>query len=183
MKYPNVLELLAEAFGKAKIPFVLVGGFAVNYYKATRGTADLDVLILEKNYDTARAALEGAGYREERKNPLFARFREPKARLMEIDLIFVDPNTFEGIIEDAGDAKISGHRFKIPSLDHLFALKLHSIKNNPNEREYRDLYDILELIKRNRIAFRSKKFRDLCLKYGSAAIYKKILEALKNWKR
>ena len=40
MKYPTVFHLLAREFGRAKIPFVLVGGFALNFYKYGRATAD-----------------------------------------------------------------------------------------------------------------------------------------------
>ena len=50
MKYRSVFHLLANELGKAKISFVLIGGFAVNYYKATRFTGDVDILIDEKDF-------------------------------------------------------------------------------------------------------------------------------------
>lgn len=159
MKYQSIFHLLANEFGKAKISFVLVGAFAVNYYKVPAySTANLDLLMAEENHDRARSLLEQVGYSEEIKQTHFSRLQNRRAGFfMAVDVFFVDREVLQRIVKDGEDAEIDGDRFKLPSLNHLIALKLHLIKNNPGEREYRDLYDIRELIKRNRIDFRSKE--------------------------
>lgn len=181
-KYPTLFHFLSAEFDKAKIPFLLVGGFAVNYYKATRATQDLDVLICDEDFKKALLILEKGGYRKNLEASLFARFDSDDPAFSDLDLIFVDRATLNGMLQEAKQGVTEGQKFKFPSLEHLIALKLHSIKNNPENREHRDLGDIIELIKRNRVDFHSGKFKELCLKYGPDKIHDKIAGALASWK-
>lgn len=161
---------------------MLVGGFAVNYYKATRVTQDLDVLICDEDIRKALLILKKNGYRKNAETSLFARFDSEDPAFSDLDLIFVDRTTMNRVLNEAKQDEIEGEKFKFPSLEHLIALKLHSIKNNPEGREYRDLGDIIELIKRNRVDFRSEAFKQLCLTYGPEKIHEKIEGVLATWK-
>ncbi len=49
------------------------------------------------------------------------------------------------------EVSIAYYKFTVSSRDHLLALKLHSIKHNPEARDYKDLLDILNLTKRNKV--------------------------------
>lgn len=182
MKYPTVFHLIGIEFDKAKIPFVIVGGFAVNYHQFPRLTGDLDIIIKDEDYPKARSILNEAGYRKVVEGNLFARFVHEEVLLMDLDAIFVDGKTLLGILKDAKETEVQGIKLKVPSLEHLIALKLHSIKNNPEGRESIDLGDILELIRRNKIDVESLSFRDLCLKYGTQPMYGRILENQRKWK-
>ena len=174
MKYPSVFHLISTEFQKAKIPCILIGGFAVNYYKVGRQTGDVDFLIRDEDFKKASELLVKAGYKITASEKMFARFGNNQSGLMDIDLMFVDPETLEGIAKEGEQTKIAGHQFTVPSLNHLIALKLHSIKFNPN-REFKDLLDIVDLIKMNKLNIKSNMFKSLCLKYGPEAIYEKIL--------
>ncbi len=178
-KYKTVFELVGTEFEKARIPFVLIGGFAVNYYKANRMTNDLDLLMTDKYFSKAVSLLKAGGYQEVAKQNLFARFESNDPAMMDLDIIFVDQASFDGIVKDGQETSIQGISFKVPSLLHLIALKLHSVKHNPAGREYRDLWDVNELIKRNEVDVHSTDFRELCLTYGTEAIYHKIIAANK----
>ena len=63
----------------------------------------------------------------------------------------------------------------MPSLQHLIAMKLHAIRQNPTQREPKDLQDIFELIAENGVNVQEKSFRELCLKYGTQELYQKIV--------
>ena len=76
------------------------------------------------------------------------------------------------------DLLIAKQKFIVPALEHLIALKLHSMKHNPKLRENKDMPDIVELIKRNNVKVKSKEFKELCLKYGTEGFYKKILKSI-----
>lgn len=178
MKHPTVFHLIADVFDQAKVPFVLVGGFAVNYYKATRATADVDILTTEENFQKTLPLFQEVGYDQTVKQHLFARLRNNLAKFIDIDILFVDERTFDGVIHEAKEILVEGAKLRVPSLNHLIALKLHSIKHNP-EREFRDLWDILELIKRNQLNIQSENFRELCLNYGTEELYHKISESQK----
>jgi hypothetical protein len=122
--------------------------------------------------------LEKSGYIAETTGEIFAKLRAEKLYLLDMDFMFIDKETLATIIKDGVKMSIAGQNFTVPSLNHLIALKLHSIKFNPGIREYRDLPDIINLIRMNGLAVKSGEFRDLCLKYGSESLYHKIMAQL-----
>lgn len=82
----------------------------------------------------------------------------------------------------AKELQLSGRKFLVPSLEHLIALKLHAAKQDLEGRDYRDLGDILGLVRDNQVDVRSDPFRELCLKFGTNDLYQMILGAAKKWK-
>lgn len=178
MGYPTVFHLVSSICSERKISYVLIGGFAVNYYKVTRQTADVDFLISKEDFDKIISLLEKEGFKQDYTQEVFARLTAEKSYLMDIDFMFVDKETLDKIIKQAKEISIAGQKFLVPCLNHLIALKLHAIKYNPGIREYRDLADIIELIKVNKINIKDAKFKNLCLKYGTKELYHKILERL-----
>lgn len=178
MKYPTVFHLILEACRETGVTCVLVGGFAVNYYKYTRQTADVDFLITREAFNKIQPFLNNAGYVEEYSQESFARLRSAKSYPMDIDFMFVARSTLADMEAEGKNISIAGQTMKIPSLDHLIALKLHSIKHNPRMREFKDMADIVQLVIANKIDVRSSGFEKLCLKYGTAELYRKIVEAV-----
>ncbi len=61
------------------------------------------------------------------------------------------------------------------SLNHLFALKFHVLKQKIPHRGYKDFMDILSLAECNDVDLRSDNIRQLCEKYGSSKIYERLL--------
>ena len=178
MRYKTIFDLIATEFGRAKIPFVLVGGFAVNHYKVSRATADVDLMMTEENYERALSLFKQNGYKETVRTSLFARLEGNEPLLMDLDVLFVDPKTFEGIVSESVAIEINGKKLKVPSLNHLIALKLHSLKNNFAHRQIPDLVDIINLVRINQIDVRKDSFRELCLKYGTQELYEKVLKSV-----
>ena len=176
MKYPTVFHLIATEFAKARIPFLLVGGFAVNHYKVSRNTWDLDILIRESDFDGVAPILKGAGYQMEVRTELFARFRGNHPYFFNTDVIFADPKTFSGMLAEGQEIEMKDNRFIIPSLNHLIAMKLHAVKNNPRARAFKDLGDVIDLVRENNVDIRSDSFRNLCLKFASEEWYRMIME-------
>jgi len=176
MEYPTVFHLVSDILNKTGISCVLIGGFAVNYYKVTRQTADVDFLITKDDFERISSLLEKEGYVQDYNQEVFIRLTTRKTNLMDLDFMFVDRQTLDKIIKDSKEITIAGCRFIIPSLEHLIALKLHSVKYNPKIREYKDLSDIIELIRANKIKVKSERFKELCLKYGTEKLYHRILE-------
>lgn len=176
MKYPTIFHLISAISNKSGVSCVLIGGFAVNYYKVTRQTLDVDFLITREDFDKISEQLQKAGFELDSIKEVFARFRGNDHYLMDIDFMFVDKETLDKIIKDGNEISISKQKFIIPSLNTLIALKLHAIKYNQKLREYKDLPDIINLIRANNVDYKSKKFRGLCLKYGTQELYKKIAD-------
>lgn len=178
MKYPTIFHLISEVFKKAKADCVLIGGFAVNYYKVTRHTADVDFLIVKEDFEKMKELFEKEGFKRDYSQEVFARLRGDNLYLMDIDFMFVDRDTLDKIIKEGRRITIAGQKFIVPDLKHLIALKLHSIKYNFKFRQYKDIPDIIELIKVNKVDVKSRDFKNLCLKYGTEEIYHKITESV-----
>lgn len=176
MKYSSVFHLLSAVFGKTGVCGVLIGGFAVNYYKVTRQTADVDFLIIQEDFKKMLSLLKEEGYKVDYAQEVFTRLKSNKFYLMDLDFMFVDKETLDKIIKESKKIFIAGEKFIVPSLKHLIALKLHSLKYSLKLRENKDLPDIIELIRINKLKVKTKEFRDLCLKFGTEALYNKILE-------
>lgn len=174
MDYARVFHLIAKASKKAAAPCILIGGFAINFYKVTRTTLDIDFLITKEDFVKIKDALLTAGYTEEFATNAAIRFSSKKDAL-DIDFMLVDERTREKIMEDGKTAEIVGEKLAIPSLNHLIALKLHAIKHNRKNRIWKDLPDIIRLIQMNGVNYKSKTFKGLCLKYGDDEIYQIIL--------
>ena len=182
MKYGNIFQLISDVFQKAEVSCVTIGGFAVNHYQFSRATADIDFMMVEEDFDKALPLLETAGCTLACRTSLFATLKAEVPPFIEVDILFIDRKTLDGISKEGHTGEITGVKFIFPSLEHLIASKLHAFKNNPVHREGRDLRDIIELIKQNKIDIRSESFHELCLKYGNEEIYQKIKNIL-PWKK
>jgi hypothetical protein len=178
MQYPSIFHLVTDVFAKRNVISVLIGGFAINYYKVTRQTADIDFLITKDDFERILSLLEDKGYKLDYTQEVFARLIGEKAYLIDIDFMFVDKETLDKIVNAGRQINIAGQKLIVPSLNHLIALKLHAIKYNPKIREYKDLSDIIELIKANKLNVKNEEFKNLCLRYGTGELYHKILERI-----
>jgi hypothetical protein len=178
MKYSTVFHLISAICEKTGIACVLIGGFAVNYYKYTRQTVDVDFLITNEDFEKILHLLKKAGYKQDYTQKFFTRFKSNKLHLMDIDFMFVDKETLGKIISTGKKIDIAERKFIVPSLFNLIALKLHSIKYNPGLRRSTDLPDILNLIRINKVDFKSGDFKNLCLKYGTGEIYDEISRSI-----
>ena len=134
-------------------------------------------MVTKENFECLAPVLNNEGYQQESLQDNFAQFKSTKPSLMDVDFMFVDQNTFDKICKDAVSCRIGKWEFVLPSLDHLIALKLHSVKSSYKLRWTKDLPDIINLIRTNKIDVRSAKFKELCKNFGTPELYQKILEA------
>jgi len=170
---------MSQVIKSAHASVMMIGGFALNAYKVSRQTHDVDFLIPEKDYQPVRDLLVKEGYREDYVTDNFARFRSEKKGLMDLDLMFVNDATFEKMKKECGHLTIEENVFNVPSLHHLIALKLHAIKYNP-KREMKDLIDIISLVSGNDVDVSNNELKAIFLKYGTEDLYKRVSEACRR---
>ena len=175
----SVFHLISDVTHREGVPCVLIGGFAVNYYKVTRQTADVDFLITKEDFDKILKSLENVGYQQTLYQDIFVKLESKQISLLDVDFMFIDQETLSKILKEGEEIKIAGQKFIVPSLHHLIALKLHSIKYNYKIRFVKDFPDIVNLIRNNKVNIQDKKFQKLCLKYGTKDIYQQLVEILK----
>lgn len=167
----KLFQKVSDLFKDAGITFVLVGGHAVNHYGVTRHTADIDLMILSSNCGKATRELEALGYCEDCSSELFVRCVHADAATMDVDFLLVDEETLTKIADSAISAVIEDREVLIPSLDHLLAMKLHSLRHTP-ERMLKDGGDIVALLLEHHRT--PDDIQGICDRFGSDEVMKKI---------
>ena len=178
MSSASVFQLVSDITRRHGVRCILIEGFAVNYYKVVRQTADVDFLIRADDFPKIRDPLHDAGYVRTQAGDAFVQLRHPQPWFLDIDFLLVEEATFSEIESKGQLARIAGQEFRVPALLHLIALKLHSIKFNPKIRYDRDLPDIMNLIRINELDAQSGEFKELCAKFGPAGIHKRIVDGI-----
>ncbi len=138
--YHDVLSALTGA----GVPFVVVGGIAVNLQGVPRFTADVDVAVALDGGVLARAAdvLEGLGLRSRlpitraeladasvvrgwiaSRNLKAITFADPKEPLREVDLVIASEVPYEDIERTAVKMLAAGVSFPVASIDVLIRMK------------------------------------------------------------
>ena len=176
--YSAIFQLVSNLMRKEHVFCILIGGFAVNFYKVSRNTADVDFLITKEDFYKILEFLVKNGFEQLSSHENFAHFKNTGIGLTGIDFMFVDKETFIKIEREGQKLKIGKNEFIVPSLSHLIALKLHSMKSNFKDRFGKDFPDIIALIRTNHLNVNDDQFKQLCLKFGSQEIYQKIMEAM-----
>ena len=147
MDFARVLDEVADAFGREEIRFALAGGVAVAAYGVQRTTLDLDLVVARDQADAAVALLERLGFETLRRSAAFSsHLRAPS--LERVDLILTDLGTAAAILERAERREVfDGTRVSIVHPEHLVAMKLHALAQNPSRRAI-DLEDVRGLLLR-----------------------------------
>jgi hypothetical protein len=173
----SIFNILATIFRETEIKCILIGGYAVNSYKVSRHTADVDFMITKESFEKIREKLFQYGYTIAHQQDVFVQLVNDRD-FRDLDFMFSEPDTIDKFIECGNTTVIASETFFIPSLDYLIALKLHSIKYNPH-RELNDIPDIVNLITANQIDYKMPEFKKLCEKFGTNEIFNKIIYHLK----
>lgn len=175
----NLPELLESCSRESDLRFLLIGGHAVIAHGHARTTFDVDFLVCHQQLPAWIAILWSLGYRLERQEGAFALF-SPTPEGEGLDLMLVNMTTFEGIWRAGVEVSVGGQVVKVPSLDHLLALKLHVLKQNLRHRRIKDLDDVIRLALVNKLDVRKEHYRKLFEKYGTIDDYHKVLDATRE---
>lgn len=154
--------------------FLVIGGHAVNAHGYSRFTHDIDILIDEAHKANWLTELGSKGFNLYHDGGVFLQMRSP-LKYEPLDLMLVKAATFEKLSAGNKILEIRGMKMRVPSLENLFALKFHVLKQNIPHRGYKDFLDILALADCNTVDLRSDKIRELCEKFGNKKIYERLL--------
>jgi hypothetical protein len=161
-----------------KLPFLVIGGLAVNHYGYSRETADLDFFISQGKRVEWLKLLEEFGYLNFHDGGNFLQFNPPDKNAWPVDLMLVQEKTFAPIYQASLPAEFFGVESRVPALEHLVALKLHALKNTRMHRFLKDFLDVENLIRINGLNIKSETLRELFRKYGTQDLYEKISGSL-----
>ncbi len=135
-----IFELLNRIRCEQSLQFLLIGGWALQAYGYARQTLDVDCLCAMKDSESFGRSLTEAGFERFDRVGAFQRFRHRLNPFLVIDLMLVDGPTFTNLWSPAEEFQIDETSIKVPTFEHLIALKLHAAKKEG--RSKRDLEDI-----------------------------------------
>jgi len=169
--------LLGALVAESEMRFLVVGGHAVIAHGYPRTTFDLDLLVEKETRAAWRKTVERLGYQLLAEAESFSQFKPPSGAL-DLDLMLVGAETFGGIWGEGLTVSLDSVSVRIPSLDHLLALKLHVLKQNLQHRAVKDLDDIIRLVLANHLDLESSHYRHLFEKYGTLDHYETVIRAV-----
>ncbi len=173
----NVLNTLQAEADQKGLEFLIIGGLAINQYGWSRETADVDIFARKEQKEIWLAWFQEIGYSIYHDAGSFTQLTPPQNSSWPVDFMWVADQTFTEMFGGSATVKMGSATVRVPSLDHLLALKLHSLKNTRIHRFLKDFQDVVGLIEINKLDPASEKIRHLFQKYANEEIYGKVLRA------
>ena len=147
MDFSRVIDEVAGFFGRENARFALAGAFALHAYGLSRATSDLDFVTETRVRERLVAFLESLGYETLYSSPGYSNHLHPKAEMGRVDLIYVGGETAQRLFESPGATLLlGGLELDVPRAEHLAAMKVHAMKNDPG-RTLQEMADIRFLLR------------------------------------
>lgn len=173
----GTIQQFLDRAAEAGLQTLLIGGHAVNLHGHSRTTLDVDFLIPREHLPEWKNLLEDLGYHCIRETKAFAQF-EGGPEDFRIDLMLVDDATFSKLRAGSVRARFADRETVLIGLLHLIALKLHATRTWSRAVQGKDYYDILALMKTNRVDAASREFLEILERYASPTIKERLLRDL-----
>ena len=142
MDFAMVIDLLSGFFEREKLPFAVIGAFGLHAYGLTRATTDVDFVTDSDARSRLVQFLEGSGYETLYLSEGYSNHLHHDPVFGRVDIVYVSGETGRRLFEGAIPGRlISGRRVPVPRPEHMAAMKIHAIKNDP-ARRHQELADI-----------------------------------------
>ena len=123
-----------------------MGGLGLHAYGHSRATFDLDLVTRSEAQAPLVALLEGLGYETVHRSPGYSNHSHSDPEWGGIDVVYVDTETERQLFSACTRTlKLGGREVPVPSAEHLIAMKVQALRNDPS-RELQDLADIQYLL-------------------------------------
>jgi hypothetical protein len=142
LDFGKIIDLLSGFFEREKFPFAVIGAFALHAYGLTRATTDIDFVTDSAARPRLVQFLEANGYETLYASEGYSNHIHPDRELGRVDFVYVAGDTSRRLFEGARALLfLSGRRLLVPRPEHLAAMKVQAMKNDP-DRKHQELADI-----------------------------------------
>ena len=148
MNFSRVIEAVAGFLDRENVRFALAGAFALHAYGLSRATADLDFVTEARVRERLVAFLESLGYETLYSSSGYSNHLHTNTEMGRVDLIYVEGETARRLFDSQGASLCLGGRdLRVPRAEHLAAMKVHAMKNDPGRalQEMADIRFLLQL--------------------------------------
>ena len=137
----DALTWLIARSEEAGLSALVIGGNALIQYGVLRMTRDIDLLIPRSEREGWVELMERLGYGLDNEAGSFLQYVSRVELMPPADLMMVDEGTWEKLLVGKEEMADGG---SLPSVQHLVALKLHALSQDPTRE--RDREDVLALL-------------------------------------
>lgn len=146
MDFERALREVGEFLDRRGVSWAVIGGLGLAALGFPRSTLDLDVVVTANVQDDLVAHLETEGYRTLHRSPGYSNHQHPDPERGRIDFVYVRGDTAEKLFSSTLTvAGPRGRDVRVPKPEHLIAMKVLAMRNDP-ERALQDLADIRLLL-------------------------------------
>lgn len=160
------------------MPFLVIGGHAINSLGFARHTGDLDLLVPLRSKSQWQELLGRLKYVENQSDSKFSRFTPGDMAAWPIDLMYVDDDTFKKLQDGAVPRDFGPVVAPVVAPKHLVLLKLHAMKNFQAHRFAKDYGDLLFLLAHPEGRMSKEELRTSCVKYANAELFDRLMREL-----
>lgn len=142
MDFARILKTIAAFFREGNYPFALIGAFGLHAYGLSRATRDLDFATDIAAQEELISFLESIGYETLHRSAGYSTHFHEDASFGRLDFVYVSGDTSRRLFGEAkGRFEMDGLEIPVPRPEHLIAMKVQAIKNDPS-RTLQDMADI-----------------------------------------
>ena len=170
----KIVGTIAEKAALAGLPFIVIGGNAVNAYGYSRTTVDVDLLVRETDRRKWDELIVPLGYRAHQIQRVFHMYNPIPDGWAPVDLMLVNEGTFTKLSQNTRETELGGAIVRIPSLRNLIALKLHALRFGGEHRHTRDFLDVIELVQLNQVNLAAPEYVEILERYATSDIADRI---------
>jgi len=146
MDFAAVLAEVGQFLDERQRPWALVGGVGLAALGFARTTLDLDFVVEVAAQDELVRFLERGGWETLHRSAGYSNHLHPDPRRGRVDFVYVEPETARRLFADCREvAGPGGVRARVPRPEHLAAMKVTAMKNDPTRR-FQELADIRALL-------------------------------------
>jgi hypothetical protein len=145
------MGIVADRLETKRRRFALAGAMALHARGISRSTQDLDIVTEATAQAELIAHLESLGYETLHRSDGYSNHLHSDPALGRLDFIYVDALTADALFAECDKTyAMGGRRIPVPSAEHLVAMKVQAMKNDPR-RAFKELADIQSLIQTQRL--------------------------------
>ncbi|MEI2679230.1 MAG: nucleotidyltransferase family protein [Burkholderiaceae bacterium] len=174
------VTLIHQEAQRQGLPYLVIGGHAVNAYCAPRATLDVDFLVRKADRESWDKLLISEGFKPLNVGENFANYSPPYGVSFRLDLMLVNETSFALLRETAREVECLGVKTLVPAETSLIALKVHAIHHGPENRKGKDWLDIENLVRAGRFNPRDPELREIFRRQGTPEMYLEFLDRLEH---
>lgn len=174
----EILRSIALYVEDKDLPFILIGGHAINAYGISRQTGDIDLLIRSNDANRWQELMTKLKYNTTQVDTKFIRYLSENIAAWPIDFMLVDNETFDKFQSESQFVEVGVANVRVVSRRHLVLLKLHALKVFLEHRFAKDFNDVLLLLKQKETGITAEELEPICLKYATSDLLEKIKREL-----